>query len=58
MLHGMYKKTDPRYAKSLHRLFLQGGSWDHYDELKKIFRYWDGELESIKNLHARGTTTC
>ena len=52
MLHGMYKKTDPRYVKSLRRLFLQGGSWDHYDELK-IFRDWDGELESIIKKLAR-----
>ena len=53
ILHGMYKKTDPRYAKSLRRIFLQDSSWSHYNELKKISRDWDGELESIIRVLAR-----
>ncbi len=55
ILHGMYKKTDPRYAKSLRRIFLQDGSWNHYDKLKKISGDWDGELKSIiKELRREG----
>ena len=53
ILHGMYKKTDPRYAKSLLRIFLQDNSWNHYDELKKISSDWDGELESIIKILTR-----
>ena len=47
VLHGMYKKTDPGFTKSLRRIFLRDGSWRHYDELKGMSRGWDGELELI-----------
>lgn len=53
ILHGMYEKTDPRYAGSLRRFFLRDGSWKHYDELKRISGDWDRELESIIDELAR-----
>lgn len=45
--HGLYKKTEPRYLKSLHRLFMHNNKWTYYNELKSRSTDWGDELASI-----------
>ena len=47
ILHEMYKKTDPKYVESLHRVFVHTKAWNYYDELKRCSKNWGAEFASL-----------
>ena len=46
-LHDMYRRSNPKYVESLHRIFVHKKTWEHYDELKKLSKRWGAEFESL-----------
>ena len=47
MLHKIHKKSNSKYVKSLHRIFVDKKVWKLYDELKKLSKNWNAEFESL-----------